>query len=54
MNKLNFPLFSHDWTAEEELLFFEGLEKFGYGNWADIVEHMATDKTKEDMELHYE
>ena len=27
INKLDFPLFDHEWTAEEELLMFEGLEK---------------------------
>lgn len=27
MNKLDFPLFDHGWTADEELLMFEGLEK---------------------------
>lgn len=26
-NKLNFPLFEHEWSAEEELLLFEGLSK---------------------------
>ncbi len=28
INKLDFPLFDQDWTAEEELLLFEGLEKY--------------------------
>ena len=54
INKLNFHLFLEDWTAEEELLLFEGLERFGFGNWHDIAEHIGTDKTKEDVESHYE
>ena len=33
INKLNFPTFVDDWTAEEELLLLEGLEKKGFGNW---------------------
>lgn len=33
INKLNFPMFSNDWSAEEELLLFEGLERYGFGNW---------------------
>jgi len=41
---LNFPLYQEDWTAEEELLLFEGLERFGFGNWHDIAEHIGTDK----------
>jgi len=32
----------------------EGLEKFGFGNWIDIAEHLATDKTPEDVMTHYE
>jgi len=27
INKLDFPLLDHEWTADEELLLFEGLEK---------------------------
>ena len=27
INKLDFPLFDHEWSADEELLLFEGLEK---------------------------
>ncbi len=54
INKLNFPLFIEDWTAEEELLLFEGLERFGFGNWNDIADHIGTDKTKDDVERHYE
>lgn len=27
INKLDFPLYDYDWTAEEELLLFEALEK---------------------------
>jgi hypothetical protein len=25
INKLDFPLFEHEWTGDEELLLFEGL-----------------------------
>lgn len=27
INKLDFPLYEGDWTADEDLLMFEGLEK---------------------------
>lgn len=54
VNKLNFPLYEDTWTAEEELLLMEGLEKFGFGNWADIAEHLGTDKTADDVAAHYE
>jgi len=32
----------------------EGLERFGFGNWADISDHMASNKTKEEVEQHYD
>ena len=54
INKLNFPLLDKDWTAEEELLLVEGLERFGFGNWLDISEHLSSEKTKEEVEQHYE
>jgi len=54
INKLKFPLYCNDWTAEEELLLFEGLEKFGFGNWQEISEHIGTGKPKEEIEDHYE
>lgn len=28
-----FPVFTLDWTAEEELLLVEGVSKYGFGNW---------------------
>ena len=54
INKLNFPLFVNDWTAEEELHLFEGLERYGFGIWQVIAVHIGTDKTREDVEKHYE
>ncbi len=54
INKLNFPLFVEDYTAEEELLLLEGLEKKGFGNWADIAEAIGSDKSKEELEKHYD
>ena len=32
----------------------EGMEKYGFGNWGDIADHLATDKTPEDILYHYE
>ncbi len=28
INKLDFPVFEQEWSADEELLLFEGLEKY--------------------------
>ena len=49
---LDFPLFSEDWAADEELLLVEGLESFGLGNWEQIAEHIGT-KNKLECERHY-
>lgn len=47
-------MFDENWSAEEELMLIGGLEKFGFGNWLDIAEHMGTGKTKEECEAHYQ
>ena len=28
-----FPLFSLDWSAEEEVLLLDAIEQHGFGNW---------------------
>ncbi|RKP02990.1 hypothetical protein CXG81DRAFT_10088, partial [Caulochytrium protostelioides] len=53
MEVLNFPLYEAHWGADEELLFVEGLEMFGLGNWDQISEHMGGSKTKEELDAHY-
>jgi len=52
-NKLNFPLFAPDWTAEEELLLFDGIDQFGFGSWKDISDFIYT-KSKGEVEKHFE
>lgn len=39
---LDFPLFTKDWTAREELLLLEGIQRFGAGNAKQISDYMAT------------
>ncbi|KAI9257678.1 hypothetical protein BY458DRAFT_479501 [Sporodiniella umbellata] len=48
----NFPIFSEDWDADEELLLIEAAEKMGMGNWQAIADYVGT-KSKEDCEEHY-
>lgn len=36
-DNLNFPLFTKDWTAKEDLLLLQGIMKCGLGNWTDIA-----------------
>ena len=52
MDQLNFPVFSLDWQAQEEVLLLEGIEMYGVGNWVDIAEHVGT-KTGQQCEHHY-
>ncbi|KAJ1853077.1 Transcriptional adapter ada2 [Coemansia sp. RSA 1822] len=47
-----FPIFTEDWSADEELLLIDGLRQFGMGNWKDAAENVGT-KTKEECEQHY-
>jgi len=57
---LDFPIFAKDWSAQEELLLLEGIEKFGAGNWKTIGEYIhntlvpqGTSKTPAQVEKHY-
>lgn len=48
----NFPIFSEDWDADEELLLIEAAEKMGIGNWQAIADYVGT-KGKTECEQHY-
>ena len=37
--KTDFPLFSSEWNAEEEMLLLNALLQFGHGNWDDIARY---------------
>lgn len=47
-----FSLKNNSWTAIQELLFVEGIEKFGFGNWTEISDFIGQ-KTAEETELHF-
>lgn len=44
-------MFVSDWTAHEELLLLEGIEKCGFGNWKLISEYISS-KTLKQVEDH--
>ncbi|XWS12953.1 hypothetical protein CRYUN_Cryun37aG0134100 [Craigia yunnanensis] len=52
MDNLSFPLICPDWNADDEMLLLEGIEMYGLGNWAEVVEHVGT-KSKEKCINHY-
>ncbi|PVU99968.1 hypothetical protein BB559_000216 [Furculomyces boomerangus] len=52
ISKNTFPIFSPDWTADEELMLIDGLLQFGMGNWEETAIYVGT-RTKEECELHY-
>lgn len=50
---LDKPLFTKDWSINEELMLLEGIEKFGAGNWKFIAEYLGTGKSIKALEEHY-
>lgn len=52
-SNLHFPLFVPKWTAEEELLLLEAVTLFGFGNWADVGDHVGT-KNEDECFEHYQ
>ncbi len=46
------PVFSTDWSADEELRLLEGLEMYGPGNFHTVAEYVGT-KSKIKCEQHY-
>jgi len=50
---MHFPFISEDWGTDEEILFYEGLEKYGLGNWTEISEYVST-KSKFQCQKHFE
>ncbi|XP_050936606.1 transcriptional adapter ADA2b isoform X3 [Cucumis melo] len=52
MDNLSFPLICPDWNADDEILLLEGIEMYGFWNWAEVAEHVGT-KSKEQCIEHY-
>ncbi|KAJ6793808.1 putative transcriptional adapter ADA2 [Iris pallida] len=52
MDNLSFPLICSDWNADEEILLLEGIEMYGFGNWAEVAEHVGT-KNRDQCINHY-
>jgi transcriptional adapter 2-alpha len=52
-DNLNFPLFTKDWIAKEELTLLQGVMKCGLGNWNDISSQYVETKSPKECEDHY-
>lgn len=52
LRPFDFPVYTADWRADEELLLLEGCEQFGVGNWKDISEHIGS-KDPQACESHF-
>ncbi|CAN1222987.1 Transcriptional adapter ADA2 [Linum perenne] len=52
MDNLSFPLITPDWNADEEMLLLEGIGMYGFGNWAEVAEHVGL-KSKQECIDHY-
>ncbi|TFK54551.1 SWIRM-domain-containing protein [Heliocybe sulcata] len=53
MEPHNYPIFSEEWSADEENMLLEGILFFGLGNWQAIAAHIGGKRTKEEVEKHY-
>ena len=42
MDKLDFPLFTKEWSARDEMALIQGIMKCGMDNWQDISENLST------------
>lgn len=49
---LNYTLIESNWTALEELIFFEMLIQHGLGNWTEIALNLKT-KSSQEIENHF-
>ncbi|GMY38129.1 transcriptional adapter ADA2-like isoform X2 [Fagus crenata] len=53
MDNLSFPLLCPDWNADEEMLLLEGIEMYGFGNWAEVAEHVGTKRKSQCIDHYY-
>lgn len=51
-DRMEFPMFTPEWTIREEMKLLYSIEKHGLDNWEDIADSIKT-KTKEECEAHY-
>lgn len=49
---LNFPVFSSNWRADEEIQLLEAIESMGLGNWRDVSEQIGN-KSFEECQNHF-
>ena len=52
LDKMDFPMFTEDWSLRDELRLLSNMEKLGLDNWEDIAKAMSN-KGKVECESHY-
>lgn len=52
LDKLDFPLFEPNWTAQDDINLLKGITSCGIDNWNQISEQLGL-KTPEDCEAHF-
>ena len=52
-DKLDFPIFEHSWTAEDELRLLDGVAKAGIDNWFEVHLKYLQNKSAEEIEAHF-
>jgi len=54
MDSPHVPVTCPEWTAQEEILLFEGIDLCGFGNWEGVSDHISLGrKTAKQCEEHY-
>jgi len=51
MDRLDFSVLDNDWTADEELILLQNLDRYGLGNWEEIAKRVGHSESK--CEEHY-
>ena len=41
LDKLDFPLFDPDWTAQDEITLLKGISQSGIDNWVEISDQLS-------------
>lgn len=52
LDRMDFPLFDEEWTAQDDVTLLKGISQSGIDNWVEISEQLGL-KTPNDCENHF-
>lgn len=53
MDKLDYPIFTKEWSAVDELLLLKGVSQSGIDNWVEMAELLSNRKTGDECNSHF-